>query len=480
MPQNRRTFIGFIAKGAAVTATGALATACTASPSKDATPWASVAEIRGRIEPPVFPDHDFQITAYGAVGDGIQDCSDAISRAITACSAAGGGRVVVPAGRYATGPIHLDNNVNLHVMGGATLAFSTDPNRYMPAVFTRWQGIECFNYSPCIYAFGKNNIAITGEGTLDGQATNENWWRWSGIEKFGWVPDSPVQKTAFHRLEELSEKEVPVEQRMFGNGDALRPMMVQPYRCTNVLIEGVTIRRSPMWVVHPVLCTNVTVRAVTVDSHGPNNDGCNPESCTDVLIEACTFDTGDDCVAIKSGRNSDGRRVATPATNIVISDCRMRDGHGAATIGSEVSGGVHHVFIEKCSLESPNLLWALRFKSNAARGGVVEHIYARDITVTKAREAAVTVDFQYDEGAEGSHYPVVRHVEISNMRSLRSERVLELLGIPGATIQDVVIRNSTFDNVTASSTIEEAADILLSDVRVNGRLISTVADLTSN
>src|SRR5205823_3301880 len=181
----------------------------------------------------------------------------------------------------------------------------------------------------------------------------------------------------------------------------LRPNFIQPYRCRNVLIEGVTIVRSPMWEINPTLCTNVTVRGVTINSHGPNNDGCDPDSCRDVLIEGCTFDTGDDCIAIKSGRNADGRRLHVPSENIIVRGCRMKDGHGGVTVGSEISGHVRNVFAENCRMDSPNLETALRIKNNAARGGLLENFYFRNLTIGQVIHAVVTIDFNYEEGARG-------------------------------------------------------------------------------
>jgi polygalacturonase len=482
MNHNRRDFVKVMVGGVALVTTGGVGAACSPapkSPAGSASPWDQVPAILARIVPPTFPERDFDITSYGAVGDGLTNCDDAIKQAIEACAAADGGRVVVPPGRFATGPIHLESNVNLHVSDGATLAFSTDPNRYLPAVLTRWGGMECLNYSPCIYALEKTHVAVTGKGTLDGQAANENWWRWKGLEKFGAVPGTPNEVHTVARLKDMVEKAVPVEKRVFGNGDTMRPMMLQLYRCADVLIEGVTFIRSPMWVVHPVLCKNVTVRGVTVDSHGPNNDGCNPESCTDVLIEDCTFHTGDDCVAIKSGRNRDGRRIATPTANVVIRNCRMKDGHGAVTVGSECSGGVHHIFFERCTLEGPNLWWALAFRNTAERGGTVEHVYCRDLTVTAARVAALGVDFQYDEGAAGPYHPTLRNVEVTNMKSTGAKRVMELLGIPKGTIKDVNVSNCVFVDVGMSSVIENTTGVKLTEVRVNGIPIATLSELMS-
>jgi len=291
------------------------------APVSHVTGWKSLPEILSRIKAPEFPTRDFVITDYGAVAGGSNDCTATIAKAIDACHAAGGGRVVVPDGVFLTGAIHLKSNVNLHLADGATLKFSADPAQYLPVVFTRWEGVEGMNYSALIYAFEQKNIAITGKGVLDGSASSENWWAWTRRDPNG--EPAPARRSR-DMLNDMGERGVPVEQRVFGQGHFLRPNFVQPYRCRNVLIEGVTIRNSPMWELNPVLCSNVTVRGVTISIHGPNNDGCDPESCRDVLIEDCIFDTGDDCIAIKSGRNNDGRRVAVPSENIIVRNCTMR------------------------------------------------------------------------------------------------------------------------------------------------------------
>ena len=317
--------------------------------------WADLPAILARIVPPQFPDRDFDITAFGARGDGKSDCTEAFRKAINECSAAGGGRVVVPKGVFLTGPIHLKSNVNLHISEEAVVKFTTNSEAYAGLVYTRWEGVECLNYSPLIYAFEQENIAVTGKGTLDGQATNENWWSWKGNADDGWKKGMPNQKNARNALFAMAEKNVPVAERVFGEGHYLRPNFIQPYRCKNVLIQDVTLKDSPMWFIHPVLCTNVTVKDVTVNGLGPNNDGCNPESSKDVLIKDCFFNTGDDCIAIKSGRNADGRRVNVPGENIVIQGCNMKEGHGGVVLGSEISGGVRNVFAEDCVMDSPNL-----------------------------------------------------------------------------------------------------------------------------
>lgn len=425
--------------------------------------WEQVPKILRRIKAPVFPKRDLDLLRFGAVGDGKKDCTAAFKKAIDACNQAGGGRVVVPPGSFLTGAIRLKSNVNLHVSAGATLTFSPAPATYTPVVHTRFEGTECMNFSPLIYAFEQENFAVTGRGVLDGSASDDNWWAWTK-RSGGKAPAG----ASIRALLDLGERGVPVSRRVFGLGHYLRPNFIQPYRCKNVLIEGISIKNSPMWAIHPVLCTNVTIHTVTIDSHGPNNDGCDPESCTDVLIKECSFDTRDDCVAIKSGRNADGRRINVPSQNIVIQGCTMKDGHGGVTIGSEISGGVRNVFAETCRMTGPNLDRALWFKNNARRGGILEHIYMRDVEVGQVADAVISVDFHYEEGEKGSFTPVVRNVGVRNVKSRKSEYALYLRGFKNAPITGIQLEDCTFDNVAKPNVVEHVRDIALRNVRING------------
>ena len=428
-------------------------------------PWTRADTIVRGISVPVFPARTFEITRFGAEGDGKSSNTGAIHRAIAACAAAGGGRVIVPDGRFLTGAIRLESNVDLHLADGATLAFTDDVRQY-PIVFTRWEGVELMNFSPFIYAFEAENIAITGRGTLDGQADAEHWWHWRLPG-----PGNPGRdRAARTRLIEMQARGIPVTGRVFGEKDYLRPNFLQPYRSRNVLIDGVTIVNSPMWEIHPVLCRSVTVRNVTVRSHGPNNDGCNPESCRDVLIDGCTFDTGDDCIALKSGRNDDGRRINVPVENVVIRNCSMKDGHGGVVIGSEISGGARNIFAEKCRMDSPALDRALRIKTNSVRGGLIEHVHMRDVTVGQVAEAVVTINFFYEEGEGGKYLPVVRDVEVRNVTSRKSQHALLLRGFKDAPISGVRIEDCTFDGVAKDDVLENVKGVELRNVRVNGKL----------
>jgi len=433
----------------------------TAASAED--PWSEATKILARIKPPVFPNRDFKIVDHGAVADGSSDSTAAIRKAIEACHAAGGGRVIVSPGVFMTGAIHLKSNVNLYLAEGATLKFATDPAMYLPVVFTRFEGTECLNFSPFIYAFEQENIAITGSGVLDGSASNENWWKWArrAADNVG-----PPARPDIRRLLDFGERGVPVAQRIFGQDHMLRPNFIQHYPCRNVLVEGITIRNSPMWEIHPVLCTNVTVRGVKVSSHGPNNDGCDPESSRDVLIEDCVFDTGDDCIAIKSGRDNDGRRVAAASENIVIRNCTMKDGHGGVVFGSEISGNVRNVFVENCHMDSPNLDRAFRFKSNARRGGIVENIFVRNVEIGHVAEAVLTIDFLYETGAVGPHRPVVRNVTLEKIKSAASPRVMWIVSFPGSVIEDVRFIDCVFRGVEATEVLQNVGSISFKNITI--------------
>lgn len=468
-PGTRREFLRTLGGGAALLAAHVFRAADLAGGD----PWDEVPDILRRIKPPVFPHRSFDVTRHGAIGDGTTDCTEAIRRAIAACHAGGGGRVVIPSGEFLTGAIQLKSNVELHVSSGAVLRFSRDPRHYLPAVFTRWEGMECMNYSPFIYAWEQENIAVTGEGTLDGNADAEHWWPWKGNAGHGWTAGLPTQQNDRNILMQLTEKEVPVKDRVFGDGHYLRPQFLQPYRCKNILIEGITIKNSPMWEIHPVLSRNVTVRNVKIVSHGPNNDGCDPESCADVLIKDCHFDTGDDCIAVKAGRNQDGRRVGVPCENVVIQSCTMKDGHGGVAIGSEMSGDIRRVFAEDCQMDSPHLERALRLKTNALRGGELEHIYMRNVRVGQVAESAVEIDFFYEEGEAGPYRPVVRNVGVRNLSSRKSKYALYLRGFATAPICDISLEHCTFDNVARPNVIENVRGLRLSDVKINGKMIAS-------
>ncbi|MFD9945244.1 glycosyl hydrolase family 28 protein [Nonomuraea sp. NPDC059023] len=427
-------------------------------------PWDEVPAILARIVPPAFPDRSFPITDYGAVGDNSTDCTAAFRNAIAACNAAGGGRVLVPAGTFRTGKIHLLSNVNLHVQG--TIRFRTDPGSYLPPVFTRWESIECHNYSPFIYANGRTNIALTGTGTIDGNAPAGEWSSWGGggadrDRLWGW-----------------GAGDHPVEQRVFGSGTKLRPNMIGLYNCTNVLVENLSLRNPAMWTLHPVYCTNVTVRNVTFYSTNSQGDGCNPDSCTDVFIHDCRFNTNDDCIPVKSGRDRDGRRVNRPSQNIVVRDCKFSGRWGGITVGSEMSGGVRKVFAEDCQCNAADfpgrypVKYALYVKTSFNRGGFVEDVHLRRITGRNLERDAVYITMNYE--TSGSIPPTVRNFTIDAMTVTGGRAAFNIDGRSARHIQNVTISNSTFTNMTNSGNVANNVDNLqLINVFHNGRDIST-------
>ena len=414
--------------------------------------WSEVPRILSQVKDPRIPHRDFPITDYGAVPGGTNDSDEAIRKSCEACSREGGGRVVIPSGEFLSGPIRLGNNMELHLEKGALLKFSTDSRRYLPAVSTRFEGMDCFNYSPMILAERVTNVAVTGDGTIDGQADESNWIGWKGRK--GAQPGT--QTEARRRLGRMNDEGVELEKRLFGEGDFLRPDFIAFYRCSNVLIDGVHLRRPPMWTIHPLLCTNVTIRGVDVLTHGANNDGCDPESCRNVLIEKCIFETGDDCIAIKSGRNNDGRRVKTPSESIIIRDCTMHDGHGGVTIGSEISGGCRGVYVEHCMMDSPNLACVLRIKSNAKRGGEIHDIFVRDISVGTVKDSALQINFLYEEGAMGDYKPIAENIRMNAVTVSNTPRVVNVRGFPGAVISGIEIIDSTFKGITKPDVIVDA------------------------
>jgi polygalacturonase len=463
-PCSRRAFVAHLATvGAGLLVPGIAG--CSARPTGP-DDWVLADRIRRAVQRPQIPRRDFDLLEFGALGDGSSDCTTAFARAVEACEAAGGGRILVRDGVFRTGPIHLRSNMELHVARHAAISFIPEPRRHLPPVHTHWEGLEFMGYSPLIYAYRQKNVAITGPGLLDGGADADHWWPWKGGD---WGRDHArgTQKAARDALVADAENHVPYTERVYADGAFLRPPFIQPFACENVLVEGVTIRNSPFWLINPVLCRNVLVRGVNCESLGPNSDGCDPESCRNVVIEDCRFDTGDDCIAIKSGRNADGRRIATPCENIVISNCDMKAGHGGVVIGSEISGGVRNVFAEDIRMSSPDLERAIRIKTNSVRGGVIEHLRYRHIEVGEVRDAIV-INFHYEEGDAGRFDPVVRDIVIEDLVCEQARRVFQLRGFARAPIRELRMRNVEFRNAAELGIIEHVEGLRADGVSING------------
>lgn len=381
---------------------------------------------------------------------------ESIQEAVNVCSENGGGTVVVPKGEWYSGPIHLKSNINLHLEEESVVIFSDKFADYLPNVFTRWEGTECFNYSPLIYAKDCENISITGSGKLFGNG--QVWWHWKKLQ----------QKTA----EELCYSEyngIPVKERVYGTEEAaLRPSFIQPINCKNVLLEDFTVTDGPQWTIHPVYCENVTVRNVNVSTHGPNTDGLNPDSCKNVLIEGCTFETGDDCVAINSGINEDGKRVNIPCENIEIRNCTMKGGHGAVVIGSAMSGGVKNVYAHDCDMSGT--MQGIRLKSMRGRGGYVYNVKFENIEINNVSNQAIQINMFYESSTvipktkEPSDF---NGIEIKNIKGKGAKIGIQIKGLPEKKLNNITLKNIELiaENGIVCSDVE---NIKLDNVSVQG------------
>lgn len=389
----------------------------------------------------IFPQRDFLITKYGAKAGGKKLNTKAIAKAITACHLVGGGRVVIPKGEWLTGPIHLKSNINLYMEEGAVLRFTDTPSDYLPAVMTSWEGMECYNYSPLIYASDCENIAITGKGVL---APKMDTWRI-------WFARPQAHMEALRKLYTMASTDVPVEERQMAVGENnLRLHLIHLNRCRNVLLDGFKIRESPFWTIHLYMCKGGIVRGLDVKANGHNNDGIDLEMSRNFLIENCKFDQGDDAVVIKSGRNRDAWRLGTPCENIVVRNCQVMEGHTLLGIGSELSGGVRNVYMHHCDV--PASVHCLFFiKTNRRRGGIVENIYLEDVTC-KDTEYLVGLDmdilYQWRELVPTYEERLTRieGIHVKDIRCGSADFVYELCGDERLPPKDITIRNIVVDN----------------------------------
>lgn len=435
------------------------------------------AKIEKQIKKTSFPKRTYLITDFGAKPDTPDEpCHEAINRAIVACSLNGGGTVLVPKGTFHTGPLTLKSNVNLHVEEGAELKFSTDQSLYFPGVLTRWEGLDCYNARPLIYAYGETNIAITGKGVIDGQGSMETWWPMCGAARYGWKEGMVAQRNGGReRLLMYGETSTPIYKRVMKPEDGMRPQLINLYSCQTVLIEDVTLLNSPFWVIHPLMCESLIVRGVKVFNRGPNGDGCDPESCKNVLIEGCTFDTGDDCIAIKSGRNADGRKWNIPSENIIVRNCFMKNGHGGVVIGSEISGGYRNLYVENCRMDSPDLDRVIRIKTSTCRGGIIENVFVRNVTVGQCREAVLRINLQYEnrEKCDRSFPPIVRNVHLKNVTCEKSKLGVLIIGLDdNEHVYNVSVEDCRFNNVEkGGNEIKGAKEVTFKNLYINGKQV---------
>ena len=428
--------------------------------------------ILEKIELPRIPDKNYSVLDFGVVPDSDRVQTSCIQAAIDEASQAGGGRVNVPAGRYRTGALQLKNGVELHLESRDTiLAFETEePWIHYPLVFCHWEASPCYNFSPFIYACDAHDIALTGEGTLDGGADREHWWNWHHQVENAWSSNKKdMQKEDRGLLRRMNQSGVPVKERVFGQGHYLRPNFVQPIRCRRLLLQGFTLKNSPMWQLNPVMCESMTIDGLTLSSHGANNDGCDPESCRGVHIKNCRFDTGDDCISLKSGRDRDGREANMPCEYILIEDNEFADGHGGVALGSEMSGGIRCVLAWHNHFSSPNLTYALRLKTNAKRGGNVEDIILSDSVMEHVHGAAVHGTMLYEDGRNGDNLPTFCNIAIENIKAHGGDYGIFLEVFDEVPITGLVLKNIEIDGVDRPMRAMNWKKPVVEQVTINGK-----------
>ncbi len=413
-------------------------------------------EILNRIVIPNFPEQVFNILDFGAVSDSISDCKPAIDKAIQACKNSGGGKIIVPAGVYFfEGPIHLESNINLHVEKGATLKFSSNPGSY-PLVKTSWEGTLLYNYSPFIYAYKKENIAITGEGTIDGESS-ETFAKWHGIQK----KDQLESRNMNHN-------NVPIEARKFGKKHYLRPQLIQLFECKNILIENVKIEDAPFWCLHLLMCENVTLRGLRYNAQNKNNDGIDLEYSKDILIENITFNNNDDNIAIKAGRDNEGRAMQRPSENIIIKNCHFKGLH-AIVIGSEMSAGVRNVFVDDCDYAG-YVKRGIYLKSNPDRGGEISNIFVNNVKFGNVLDCFMVTSNYHNEG---SGFPTtIRNINIKNVSCKKAINYgIYIKGHHLKNVEDFIIENFNVESASKGVFVDFAESINFNKVFVNGNKI---------
>jgi polygalacturonase len=392
------------------------------------------------------PSGWINVVDRGADNTGNELAGDVIEACIEEAFERGGGTIYFPAGSYLTGPIHLKSNVTLHLEAGAIVRFSTDFDLYLPFVQQRWEGTVMMNFSPLIYAHGQENIAITGRGKLDGQG--QAWWKWHYDNKQN---PKVIPRHKYFSMWEEQNADIITEDYYWNTMKwrFFRPPMIQFFDCSNILVDGVTIVNSPFWTLNPAFSDNITIHDVTIlNPPSPNTDGINPSSCRNVRISNCHISVGDDCITIKSGRDIDGRKWATPTENVTITNCTMLNGHGGVVIGSEVSGDIRKITISNCVFDGTER--GIRLKSARGRGGIVEDIRINNIVMRNIKGQALVFNLFYDPSAVeepiSERTPIFRNIHVSNLTAVDVNKACAFYGI-----SEMPIQNLTFNNINIAA-----------------------------
>jgi polygalacturonase len=429
---------------------------CSLSNSPQQSQFDSKEEILGQISIPDFPDNVLVINDFGALAnDSSFDSKPAFDKAMAAVKNTGGGVIVVPPGMYyLNGPIHFVSNINLRIEEGAVLKFASNPEYYLPVVETSWEGTLLYNYSPFIYGKDLTNVAITGKGVIDGEAS-DTWQNWKEIQKESQMLSRKMNNDA-----------VPLEERIFGKGHYLRPHLVQFYNCRNILIEDVRIEDAPFWCVHLLKCENATLRGMSYDAHNKNNDGIDLEYTKNVLIEDIDFDNGDDNVVIKAGRDREGREMKMPSHNIVVRNCRLKGLHGLV-IGSEMSSGVHSIYVDSCDA-SGYLKRGLYVKSNPDRGGEISNIHFNNVELQDVEDAFFITSFYHQEG-EG-HVTHIHDIYVNNVYCREASAAgIVVHGFPELKVHDIYFSNVTIEKADVAIDLRDARNVIMEDVSIGGQ-----------
>lgn len=426
--------------------------------------------ILSTISLPQLPERIIIAEEVGIRANTGENQQSAIQQAIDQLSLQGGGILLIPKGIYDTGAIEMKSHVHLRLDSPETiLRFIPDPALY-PVRYAHWEATPCMNYSALLYACDAHDIVVSGPGHLYGGADREHWWNWHHQVENAWSSDDrDYQLEDRSLLRQMNAEGVPIEARVFGNGHYLRPNFIQFVRCERIMLSDFSLHDSPMWQINPVFCKSIVVDNVTLSSHGPNNDGCDPESCNGVVIRNCRFDTGDDCISLKSGRDLDGRRANTPCQNVLIEHNHFLDGHGGVALGSEMSGGISNVLADHNHFESPNLTYALRFKTNARRGGYIENVTLSNSEIAKVGGAALHGTMLYEDGRNGDYLPLFRNITVENITAHGGDYGIFLEAFPEVPITGLILRNIHIDGVRQTLHSLNWENPIIENVTINGK-----------
>jgi len=450
-----------------------------------------------KIYAPHFKRDTFNIVNYGAVADGMTLNSVAINKAIDECAQKGGGTVLIPRGSFVTGPIIMKSNINLHLAKGALVIFSSDFNQY-PLVVSSFEGVAAARCQSPVVAENLENIAITGPGIMNGngyywrpvkkEKLTETQWKqhlqdYGGVltadKKMWYSSEKALKGFLTNNIGKLTDGKTLADFEDIK--DFLRPNMIRIYQCKNILIEDVTFENSPAWTTHLMMSEHITLKNLRVKNpwYGTNTDAVDLESCKNALLEDCNFDTGDDGITIKSGRDAEGRKRGMPTQDIIVNNCTVYHSHGGFVVGSEMSGGANNLFVSNCTFIGSDI--GLRFKTTRGRGGVVENVYVNNVNMKDIPAEAILFDMYYaakdpvvlaGEKREppkvefktvDESTPVFRNFYFRNITCNGAAKGIFVRGIPEMHVKNILIENAVLQ-ADEGIDIQEASDITLNNI----------------